>query len=186
LNDLTRILNAAGQGEALAADKLLSLVYEELRRVAAAKMALEAPGQTLQPSALVHEAWLRLTGDQRRQWNDRTHFFAAAAEAMRRILVDNARRKGAERHGGGQQRVEIPELGSAVVESDDNVLAVNEALEKFAVLDPQKAELVKLRYFVGMTLEQAAEALGISERTAKRYWAFARAWLHEEIKAPQG
>ena len=186
LSDITHMLNAPGPGDALAANELLTLVYEELRRVAAAKMASEAPGQTLQPTALVHEAWLRLTGDKRRHWNDRTHFFAAAAEAMRLILVDNARRKRAARHGGGQQRVEMPEVASAVVENADQVLAVNEALEKFAALDPQKAELVKLRYFVGMTLEEAAEALGISERTAKRYWAFARAWLHEEIKAQQG
>lgn len=186
MNDVTHILNAAGQSDALAANELLTLVYEELRRVAAAKMALEAAGQTLQATALVHEAWLRLTGDKRRRWNDRTHFFAAAAEAMRLILVDNARHKRAARHGGGQRRVEMPELGSAAVESDDKVLVVNDALEKFAVLDPQKAELVKLRYFVGMNLEEAAEALGISERTAKRYWAFARAWLHEEIKAQQG
>ena len=183
MNDVTQLLNAAGQSAALAANELLSLVYEELRRLASAKMAQEAPGQTLQATALVHEAWLRLSGDERRHWNDRTHFFAAAAEAMRRILVDNARRKRAARHGGGQQRVEMPEVASAAVENDDKVLAVDEALEKFAALDPQKAELVKLRYFVGMTLEEAAEALGISERTAKRYWAFARAWLHEEIKA---
>ena len=186
MNEVTQILEAVSRGEAKAANELLSLVYEELRRLATAKMALEAPGQTLQPTALVHEAWLRLTGGDQRQWNDRTHFFAAAAEAMRRILVDNARRKRTERHGGGQQRVEMPEIASAVMETDDKVLAVNEALEKFAVLDPQKTELVKLRYFVGMTIEQAAEALGISERTAKRYWAFARAWLHEEIKAQQG
>jgi len=185
VNDLTHSLNAAGQDDPRAAKELLSLVYEELRRLATAKMASESPGQTLQPTALVHEAWLRLTSDDKRKWNDRTHFFAAAAEAMRRILVDNARRKRAERHGGGQQRVEMPELASAVMETDDKVLAVNEALEKFAVLDPQKAELVKLRYFVGLTIEQAAEALGLSERTAKRYWAFARAWLHEEIKAQQ-
>ena len=183
LSDITHILNAAGQSEALAANELLSLVYEELRRLAAAKMASEAPGQTLQATALVHEAWLRLTGEKRRHWNDRTHFFASAAEAMRRILVDHARRKRAARHGGGLQRVVLPEVASAVVENDDPVLAVDEALEKFAALDPEKAELVKLRYFVGMTLEEAAEALGISERTAKRYWAFARAWLHEEIKA---
>ena len=183
MNDITQVLNAPGRSAALPASQLLTLVYEELRRVAAAKMAQEAPGQTLQATALVHEAWLRLTGDERRRWNDRTHFFAAAAEAMRRILVDNARRKRAARHGGGQQRVEMPEVASAVVDNDDKVLAVDEALEKFAALDPQKAELVKLRYFVGMTLEEAAEALGISERTAKRYWVFARAWLHEEIKA---
>jgi len=185
VSEVTHILNAAGQGDARAANELLSLVYEELRRLAAAKMAAEAPGQTLQPTALVHEAWLRLTNDQHRKWNDRTHFFAAAAEAMRRILVDNARRKHTQRHGGAQQRVEMSDIASALMETDDKVLAVNEALEKFAVLDPQKAELVKLRYFVGMTIEQAAEALGISERTAKRYWAFARAWLHEEIKAQQ-
>ena len=185
MNEVTQILGAVSRGEPKAANELLSLVYEELRRLAAAKMASEAPGQTLQPTALVHEAWLRLTRDEKREWNDRTHFFAAAAEAMRRILVDNARRKRTERHGGGQQRVEMPEIASAVMETDDKVLAVHEALEKFAVLDPQKAELVKLRYFVGMTIEQAAEALGISQRTAKRYWAFARAWLHEEIKAQQ-
>jgi RNA polymerase sigma factor (TIGR02999 family) len=183
VNDVTNILNAAGQGDTRAANELLSLVYEELRRLAAAKMASEAPGHTLQATALVHEAWLRLTSDEKRKWNDRTHFFAAAAEAMRRILVDNARRKRAERHGGDRQRIEMPEIASAVSESEDKVLLVNEALEKFALLDPQKAELVKLRYFVGMTLDQTAEALGISERTAKRYWAFARAWLHEEIKA---
>jgi len=183
VNNVTQVLNAAGRSAALPASQLLTLVYEELRRVARAKMAQEAPGQTLQATALVHEAWLRLTGDERRHWNDRTHFFAAAAEAMRRILVDNARRKRAARHGGGQQRVDMPDIASAAVEDDDKVLVVDEALEKFAALDPQKAELVKLRYFVGMTLEEAADALGVSERTAKRYWAFARAWLHEEIKA---
>jgi len=183
VNDVKQVSNAAGPSDALPANELLLLVYEELRRLAWAKMASEAPGQTLQATALVHEAWLRLTGDKRRHWKDRTHFFAAAAEAMRRILVDNARRKRAARHGGGQQRVALPEVAAAVVENDDKVLVVNEALEKFAALDPQKAELVKLRYFVGMTVEEAAEVLGISERTAKRYWAFARAWLHEEIKA---
>src|ERR1051325_3292019 len=175
MNEVTQLLGAVGRGEAKAANELLSLVYEELRRLAAAKMASEAPGQTLQATALVHEAWLRLTNDEKRKWNDRTHFFAAAAESMRRILVDNARRKRADRHGGGRQRVGVGEIVSAVVEESDKVLAVNEALEKFAALDPEKAELVKLRYFVGMTIEQSAEALGISERTAKRYWAFARA-----------
>jgi RNA polymerase sigma factor (TIGR02999 family) len=186
VNDLTRHLNCANPRDARAASELLSLVYEQLRQLAARKMASEAPGQTLQATALVHEAWLRLTTEESRKWNDRTHFFAAAAESMRRILVDNARRKRAERHGGRQQRVEMPEIASPTLENDDKVLAVNEALEKFAALDPEKAELVKLRYFVGMTLEQAAEALGISERTAKRYWAFARAWLHEEIKSQHG
>src|SRR5262245_23058396 len=186
MREVTQILEAFQRGEQKAATELLPIVYAELRRLAAHKMAVENPGQTLQPTALVHEAWLRLTGGEDRKWNDRTHFFSAAAEAMRLILVDKARRKRTERHGGGQQRVEMPELASAVAENDDKVLAVNEALEKFAALDPQKAELVKLRYFVGMTLDQAAEALGISERTAKRYWAFARAWLHEEIKSQQG
>ncbi len=168
-----------------AVHELLSLVYDELRKLAAARMAMEAPGQTLQATALVHEAWLRLTNDEKRKWNDRSHFFATAAETMRRILVDQARRKRAVRHGGGHQRTDMPEIGSALSEGEDNVLMVDDALSKFALLDPQKAELVKLRYFVGMTIEQAAEALGISERTAKRHWAFARAWLHEEIKAQE-
>jgi RNA polymerase sigma factor (TIGR02999 family) len=185
MSEVTLLLEAARQGDPQAADKLLPLVYAELRRVAATKMAQENPGHTLQPTALVHEAWLRLTGDEDRRWNDRTHFFAAAAEAMRRILVDNARRKRAQRHGGGQQRVAIPEIACATVENDDQVLAINDALEKFAVLDPHKSELVKLRYFVGLTLEEAAGVLGISLATAKRHWVFARAWLYEEIRAQQ-
>jgi RNA polymerase sigma factor (TIGR02999 family) len=183
MNDVTQLLRVIKQGDAQAANDLLSLVYEELRRLAAAKMASESPGQTLQATALVHEAWLRLSNNDQRKWNDRTHFFAAAAEAMRRILVDKARRKRAVRHGGSLNQVEMPEIVTPALENDDNVLAVNEALEKFALLEPQKAELVKLRYFIGMTLEQASEALDISERTAKRYWAFSRAWLHEEIKS---
>ena len=185
VNDVTHILNAAAKSDARAANELLSLVYEELRRLAAAKMASETPGHTLQATALVHEAWLRLTNDERRKWNDRTHFFTAAAEAMRRILVDNVRRKRAERHGGSLERVEMPENACAVAGNDDQILAVNEALEKFAAQDQQKAELVKLRYFVGMTIEEAAEALGISSGTAKRHWAYARAWLAQEIKARQ-
>lgn len=185
MNEFTHILNAGNQHDPRAAHGLLSQVYDELRKLAAARMAMEAPGQTLQATALVHEAWLRLTNDEKRKWNDRAHFFAAAAETMRRILVDQARRKRAERHGGGHHRTEMPEIASALSQSEDNILLVNDALDKFAALDSQKAELVKLRYFVGMTIEQAAEALGISERTAKRHWAFARAWLHEEIKAQQ-
>ena len=185
MSDVTRLLAAIDHGDAQAADQLLPLIYEELRRLAAHKMAQENPGQTLQPTALVHEAWLRLTGDENRKWNDRTHFFAAAAEAMRRILVDNARRKLAQRHGGGQLRVEMPEMAGAVADNDDQILAVSEALEKFAALDKQKAELVKLRYFVGMTIEEAAEVLGISAPTAKRHWAYARAWLAEEIHTQQ-
>jgi RNA polymerase sigma factor (TIGR02999 family) len=181
VNDVTHIPNAASQGDPRAANELLSVVYDELRRLANAKMASEAPGQTLQATALVHEAWLRLTNDQNRKWNDRTHFFAAAAEAMRRILVDNARRKRAARHGGKLNRVEMPEVVCAGSEDEDQILAVNDALEKLAVQDQQKAELVKLRYFVGMTIEEAAEALGISAPTAKRHWAYARAWLAEQI-----
>ena len=179
--EVTRILNSAGEGDPRAANELLSLVYTQLRRLAAAKMASETPGQTLQATALVHEAWLRLTNDDKRQWNDRTHFFAAAAEAMRRILVDNARRKRSERHGGRQQRVEMIEIVCPKAQNEDQILALNDALEKFAVEDKQKAELVKLRYFVGMTIDEAAEALGISAPTAKRYWAYARAWLADEM-----
>src|SRR5687767_10334019 len=137
MNEVTRILNTTGPGDARAANELLSLVYEELRRLAASKMTLEAPGQTLQATALVHEAWLRLTSDEKRKWNDRTHFFAAAAEAMRRILVDNARRKRAERHGGQLQRVELPDISSPLAQNEDQILAVSEALEKLAARDKQ-------------------------------------------------
>ena len=183
MNDVTRILNSAGQSGPASSTQLLATVYEELRRLAVTRMASEAPGHTLQPTALVHEAWLRLSNDENRKWNDRTHFFATAAEAMRRILVDQARRKRAQRHGGGQHRVEMPEIACALPEGDDQILAVNEALEKFSALDPQKSELVKLRYFVGMTIEESADALGVSVPTAKRHWAYARAWLAAEMKA---
>jgi RNA polymerase sigma factor (TIGR02999 family) len=181
MSEATRILDAIEKGEPHAAEQLLPLVYAELRRLAAQKMAFESPGQTLQPTALVHEAWLRLTRDQKRQWNNRTHFFAAAAEAMRRILVDNARRKRTERHGGRQQRAEMPDIATA--QNEDQIVAVDEALERLAAQDPEKADLVKLRYFVGMTGEEAAEGLGISIATATRHWAYARAWLATEIKA---
>jgi RNA polymerase sigma factor (TIGR02999 family) len=181
MSDVTRILSAIEGGDSKAADQLLPLVYQELRTLAACKMAHEAPGQTLEPTALVHEAWLRLTGDPHQQWEGRGHFFAAAAEAMRRILIDIARRKRAVRHGGGQARLDIEELQLAAVTKDDELLAVNEALERFAAVDAEKAELVKLRYFVGLTIPQAAKVLGISEPTAKRQWAYARAWLHREI-----
>jgi RNA polymerase sigma factor (TIGR02999 family) len=183
VNDLTHLLNVAGQNDAHAAHELLALVYEELRRLAAKKMASEASGQTLQATALVHEAWLRLSNDEKRKWNDRNHFFAAAAESMRRILVDNARRKRAERHGGAYHRVEMPDIASPLLQNGDQILAVSEALEKLAARDPQKAELVKLRYFVGMTTEEAAEVLGISVPTADRHWAYTRAWLAREINA---
>jgi len=182
MSEPRQIPNDAALANVLSANQLLPLVYEELRRLAAAKMALETPGQTLQATALVHEAWLRLSGKEGRKWNDRTHFFAAAAEAMRRILVDNARRKQALRHGGGQRAIEMPEIAIASGPKDDQLLAVSEALDKLAAADPQKAELVKLRYFVGMTIEEAAQVLGISERTAKRQWAYARAWLAGAIR----
>jgi RNA polymerase sigma factor (TIGR02999 family) len=181
VSDVTRILEAAQQGDPTAADQLLPLVYEELRRLAAHKMANEAAGQTLQPTALVHEAWLRLVGNQNQKWEGRAHFFGAAAEAMRRILIERVRRKRAVRHGGDQQRVDLQEVELAAPGDDDQLLAVNEALDKLAAEHKEEAELVKLRYFVGMTNEEAAEVLGISVRTAKYYWTHARAWLYREI-----
>ena len=182
MSDVTRILQAAQQGDPKAAEDLLPLVYEELRKLAASKMANEAAGNTLQPTALVHEAWLRLVGDQKQSWNGRGHFFGAAAEAMRRILIENARRKWAKRRGGGQVKLDINEIQIATAPKDDELLAVSDALEKFALRDRQKAELVKLRYFVGLTTEEAAEVLGISVPTADRWWSFSRAWLFEEIE----
>ncbi len=181
MSDVTRILTAIEQGDPQAADKLLPLVYEELRKLAAHRMANEAAAQTLQPTALVHEAWLRLVGNQNPKFANRAHFFAAAAEAMRRILIDNARRKRAARHGGGQQRVDLDKVDLASAPADDQLLAVNEALDKLAAQSKPEAELVKLRYFVGMTLEEAADALSISARTADNYWAHARAWLFHEL-----
>ena len=182
VSDVTRILEAAQQGDPTAAEQLLPLVYDELRRLAAHKMANEAAGQTLQPTALVHEAWLRLVGNQDQKWDGRGHFFGAAAEAMRRILIDRARRKKAIRHGGGQQRVDIQDLEVASPDADDQLLAISEALDKLAVEHKEEAELVKLRYFVGLSVEEAADVLGISSRTANYYWAHARAWLYDEIR----
>src|SRR6266550_6559393 len=186
MSDVTRILNAIEQGDAKAADELLPLVYEELRKLAAHKMGNEAPGQTLQPTALVHEAWLRLGGNENPKFEGRAHFFGAAAEAMRRILIERARRKRALRHGGGQQRVNVEEVEISAVAEDDQLLALNDALDKLAAQNKAKAELVKLRYFVGMTIEEAAQMLGISEPTAKRWWTYSRAWLHNEIKESNG
>jgi RNA polymerase sigma factor (TIGR02999 family) len=185
MNEVTRILDAIGQGEAEAADRLLPLVYEELRKLAACKMANEPLGLTLQPTALVHEAWLRLGGSDGQAWSGRAHFFAAAAEAMRRILIENARRRKALRHGGGQVRLDIHDVDAAVIApcEDDRLLAIDEALYRLAELDPKKAELVKLRYFIGMTIEETAKTLGISEATAKRWWDFSRAWLFSEVRS---
>ena len=170
------------EGESSAADELLALVYNELRKLAAQKMAREAPGQTLQATALVHEAWLRLGGDQQPVWQNRAHFFAAAAEAMRRILIDNARRKKAQRHGGNIEHVSLVGLEPAAHMEDEQLLALHEALDRLAVHDAVKAELVKLRFFVGLTIEETAKVLGLSEPTAKRHWTYARAWLYREIR----
>ncbi|MGA2542863.1 MAG: ECF-type sigma factor [Verrucomicrobiota bacterium] len=181
MSDVTRILEAAQRGDPNAAGELLPLVYEELRRLAAGKMASQPAGHTLQPTALVHEAWLRLAGADAK-FEGRAHFFASAAEAMRHILVDHARRKSAKRHGGGQQRVEFNEAGLAAPTNDDQILAVDDALDKFSQENKLGADLVKLRYFGGLTLAEAAQALGVSERTADNYWAHAKAWLIREIQ----
>jgi RNA polymerase sigma factor (TIGR02999 family) len=161
---------------------LLPLVYEELRKLAAFKLAQQAPDQTLQPTALVHEAYLRLLGDGNHSWQDRRHFFAAAAEAMRHILVDRARRKAAVRHGGGWRRIDLDNVVVAAETTDENILLINEALEKLATHDAEAAELVKLRFFTGLTFPQAAEVLGLSERSARRMWAYAQVWLFKEIQ----
>jgi RNA polymerase sigma factor (TIGR02999 family) len=180
---VTQILDAVRAGDAHAAEELLTAVYSELRCLAAAKMAKEDPGQTLQPTALVHEAWLRLAGSGPQHWNSPGHFFGAAAEAMRRILIERARKRGRVRHGGGLVRLDGRQLDVAISTDDDLLLRVDEALEKLALEAPDKAQLVKLRFFAGLSIAQAAEALGIAPATAKRHWAFARAWLYTELQA---
>jgi RNA polymerase sigma factor (TIGR02999 family) len=182
MNDVTRILSAIEQGDASAADRLLPLLYDELRKLAAQKLASEPPGQTLQPTALVHEAYLRLVGDgAARRWSGRGHFFAAAATAMRRILIERARRKRRRIHGGGRQRRELPPDLVVSPAPDEDLLALDAALARLAERDPVKARLVELRYFTGLTGEAAAEILGISARTADRHWTYARAWLRREM-----
>ena len=176
------MLNAVEQGDPQAADKLLELVYEELRRLATSKMAREASGQTLQPTELVHEAWLRLVGAKNPKFENRNHFFCAAAEAMRRILIDRARRKLTQRHGGGVERVDLDGQDLAAPGVDEQLLAVHQVLDKFAKDHPIQAEVVKLRYFVGMRNEETAKALDISVATVKNYWTFARTWISLEIK----
>ncbi|MBN8247594.1 MAG: sigma-70 family RNA polymerase sigma factor [Verrucomicrobia bacterium] len=183
MGEFTSILNAARSGGSRTAEELLPLVYQELRQLAAHRMAGEAPGHTLQPTALVHEAWLRLVGTDPPSFENRAHFFSAAAEAMRRILIDQARRRHALRHGGAHQRVEAGDRELAAPADDEQSLAVSEALDRLAIDHPTEAELVKLRYFVGMTNDEAAEALRISSRTAKYYWTHARAWLFREISS---
>jgi RNA polymerase sigma factor (TIGR02999 family) len=179
MTDITRILSAIEEGDPKAADQLLPLVYVELRKLAGQKMAQEKPGQTLQATALVHEAYIRLVDvDTPQHWNSRGHFFGAAAEAMRRILVENALRKERPRHGGDRQRIELDEAVSLAEDRKDEVLAVNEALEKLAAESPEKAALVSLRYFAGMSLQEAAQSLGISRATASRYWTYAKVYLY--------
>ena len=181
--DATQLRQAIERGDPDAAAELLPLVYDELRRLAANRMAGESAGQTLQPTALVHEAWLRLGADQQPAWQNRAHFFSAAAEAMRRILIERARRRLAAKRGGGAAVVDVDELEiPSPIADDDQLLAMHEALEKFSTIDPRKAELVKLRYFVGLSFDEAAAALGIAKPTAKQWWAYARAWLAVEMR----
>lgn len=182
MNEVTRILSAIEQGDPQAAEQLLPLVYEELRRLAAVRLAQEKPGQTLQATALVHEAYLRLVGDDPKQpWDNRGHFFAAAAEAIRRILIEKARRKKRLRHGGEQRRVELDEAISLAEPPRDEFLILDDALRRLSALEPTKAELIKLRYFAGLSIEQAGDLLHISRSTAKRYWDYGRAWLLAEM-----
>ena len=187
MNDVTRILSAIEQGDRLAAEQLLPLVYDELRRLAARKLAQEKPGQTLQATALVHEAYVRLVdGEEAQHWDSRRHFFAAAAEAMRRILVDNARRKNAEKHGGRLVRHNLDAVDIAAPEPSEDILALDEALAKLEATDPVKAEVVKLRYFAGLSEEDTAQAIGVSRTTVQRHWRFARVWLLNELREPEG
>lgn len=180
--DVTRLLDAIVAGDLHAGEELLPIVYGELRRLASSRMSQERAGHTLQPTALVHEAWMRLGDGAQRKWENRAHFFGAAAEAMRRILIDRARQRLAVKHGAGKEHVELDGLEiAAPTDKDDELLAVHEALDRFATSEPRKAELVKLRYFAGFSIEEAAEALNISAPTAKRDWAYARAWLFREI-----
>jgi RNA polymerase sigma factor (TIGR02999 family) len=182
MSEVTQILEAIQQGDPNAADELLPLVYQELRKLAAHRMARERPGHTLQPTALVHEAWLRLVGDEASKFENRAHFFAAAAEAMRRILVESARRKKRLKHGGQLERVDVDQVELPLPMLGDELLALDEALDRLASVDTRAAEVVKLCFFVGLTQEQAAQELGVSVATAERLWAFARAWLFREMK----
>lgn len=186
MNDVTRILNRMQQGDSNAAEELLPVVYEELRKLAAQRMANEAAGHTLQPTALVHEAWLRLAGEENQQWDGRGHFFAAAAESMRRILIDRARRKNSLKRGGDLERVNLDDVDVAILADNDTLLRINEALEKLEKEDRDAAQVVKLRFFAGMTNEEVGRVLGVTDRTAKRYWTFARAWLFHELRRPAG
>ncbi|MBL9171997.1 MAG: RNA polymerase subunit sigma [Verrucomicrobiales bacterium] len=185
MDDVTQIIEAAAAGDEGAATQLFDLVYARLRTIAVEKMAREAAGQTLQPTALVHEAWLRLGAGTDPKWENRAHFFGAAAEAMRRILVERARRKQAARHGGGVEHVNADTADIAAPGRDQELLALNESLDRFALVYPTRAELVKLHFFVGLTFEQAGEVMNISERTAKRWWTFSKAWLYREMTSSE-
>ena len=186
MSDITRILYFIEHGDSKATDELLPLVYEELRRLAAQKMANEAAGHTLQPTALVHEAWLRLAGAENQRWDGRGHFFAAAAESMRRILIERARRKKALKRGGDLKPVNLDDVDVAALADGDTLLLINDALEKLEKEDPDAAQVVKLRFFAGLTNEEAGQSLGVTGRTAKRYWTFARAWLFQELRGATG
>lgn len=184
MSDLTQVLQAVSRGEGCAARELLPLVYHDLRRHAAARIALEPAGQTLQPTALVHEAWLRIVGSGDRQlWQNRAHFFGAAAEAMRRILIENARRKSRLKRGGDQERVDFDQVELAATSPDEKVLLINDAIEKLEAQDPEKARVVVLKFFGGRTNQEVAESLGVTERTVERHWSYAKAWLFNEIRA---
>src|SRR5262245_4677566 len=180
MSQVTRILQSMEGGDSKAAEELLPVVYEELRRLAAAKMAMESPGQTLQATALVHEAWIRLSGQRNQHYQNRHCFFGAAAEVMRRILVDRARRRHAARHGGGQERVELDAIEIPTV-NDDLIQDVHQALDELAKVDSEKAEIVKLRFFVGLSFEEIAALLGVNERTVRRHWTFAKAWMFKKL-----
>ena len=183
MSETTHSVEAISAGESLASEQLLPLVYEELRRLAAARMSQEAAGHTLQPTALVHEAWLRLMGGQNNSWENRAHFFGAAAEAMRRILIERARRKSTLKRGGDLARVDIEGLDLAAAGADDKILLINEALEKLQAQDPEKARIVMLKFFGGLTNGEVAQSLGVNERTVERQWAFAKTWMYQAIKA---
>lgn len=182
MSEITLMLEAISAGDSQASEQLLPLVYDELRRLAAARLAHEAAGHTLQPTALVHEAWLRLAGGQNHSWQSRAHFFGAAAEAMRRILIDRARRKSRLKRGAGQALLDLADLDVAAAMPDDKVLLVDEALEQLKLEDPEKARVVMLKFFAGLTNEQVAEILNVNERTVRRQWEFSRAWLYDRIR----
>ena len=183
MSDVTLILDKVSRGDSAAAEELLPLVYDELRKIAAGRMAHEAAGQTLQATALVHEAWLRMVGDGARTWENRAHFFGAASEAMRRILIENARRKSRLKRGGDQQRIELDEVNLAAATPDDKLLLIDEALEQLKATDEEKSRIVVMKFFGGLTNQEVAQTLGVTERTVERQWAYAKAWMFRQIQS---